>query len=756
MRGSTLLIPLLCALASLALAQSPVKPGDAGTPAQSGEVLRSALAEVQLELVFDPQQVQRLLQKAAVALDELERAGLEFDAQVLTRLQHLAHSGDEAAFARERAALWTGVLRQSYARLEAAVQKGDALEAARWLELREYRSATRFNPPDADATEALRGLVEGRIQPSEALTAVRADLLDGYQSRLNEALRGLEVAQQAGWRVRGAEERALAQGYFEILAPAYRSQRGEAALQKTRALLTTGSPQQIRRALEGFRAAPLSPRERARRVGQVLRFVSLVPVEYARGVSGTEGRVSVTKDLEITEALTFLKSAASAWDDLEPLLADHPNLPGIRSAFAELEGGLRAASQKSDPPTARWVGERSRALLKRLEATLPAGWRRADPAGDLEVIRSQLRSAQNAVAAGRYDLAELARMDAYALLESGPEARLRVFNPRLALELEGLFWYGQDPKGLARLIRERASAVQVARTRKLLEARLREANQVLGREASPAAIGLNAAIIVFREGLEAVLIIAALLASFRRPENLHLRRPVWLGVGLAFLASALTWVLMWGAIQQFARYGERVEAVVSLIAIGVLLLIMNWFYHKIYWTERLADFHQQKQQAMRRTGLAAGLGLVAVGFESIYREGFETVLFLQSLVLQRGVLDVLWGTLAGGAIVVGLGLAIFQLQLRLPQKKMLIFTGLLVLFVLTVMVGQTAHVMQVVGWLSVTPTGWGLPYWLGTWLGVYPTLEGLLLQALAPTVVVGSYFAAESLKRRRLQPHSAP
>lgn len=106
--------------------------------------------------------------------------------------------------------------------------------------------------------------------------------------------------------------------------------------------------------------------------------------------------------------------------------------------------------------------------------------------------------------------------------------------------------------------------------------------------------------------------------------------------------------------------------------------------------------------------------------------------------------------------MVGLGLVIFQLQLRLPQKKMLIFTGLLVLFVLTVMVGQTAHVMQVVGWLSVTPTGWGLPYWLGTWLGIYPTLEGLLLQALAPTAVVGSYFAAESLKRRRLQPHIAP
>lgn len=737
---------VLWGLAPLALAQSP---------ARSGEALRSALAEAQLELVFDPPRAQALLERAGAALGELAQAGLRLDPQAIPRLRSLAQRGDEAAFARERARLWTQVLRQSYARLEAAVRVGDAREAARWLELREYRSATRFNPPDADATLALEGLGGGQLQPSEALTAVRADLLDGYQARLNDALGALEAAQRAGWRVREAEARALVQGYFEILAPAYRSQRGEAALERARALLTTGSPQQVRRALEGFRAAPLSPRERARRAGQALRFLGLVPVEYARGVSGAEGRVRVTKDLEITEALTFLKSAASAWGDLEPLLASHPDLPAIREGFAELERGLQAAARRSDPPTARWVGERSQALVRRLEATLPAPWRRADPAGDLEVIRSQLRSLENAVAAGRYDLAETARMDAYALLESGPEARLRAFNPRLALELEELFWYGQDPKGLARLIRERSSAARVAETRKALEERLREANRVLGRDASPAAIGLNAAIIVFREGLEAVLIIAALLASFRRRENLHLRRPVWLGVGLALLASALTWVLMWGAIQQFARYGEKVEAVVSLIAIGVLLLIMNWFYHKIYWTDRLADFHQQKQQALRRTGWAAGLGLVAVGFESIYREGFETVLFLQSLVLQGGVVDVLWGTLTGGAVVAGLGLLIFRLQLKLPQKKMLIFTGFLVLFVLTVMVGQTVHVMQVVGWLGVSPLGWKAPYWLGTWLGAYPTLEGLLLQALAPTVVVGSYFVAEGLKRRRLQPHTA-
>lgn len=98
--------------------------------------------------------------------------------------------------------------------------------------------------------------------------------------------------------------------------------------------------------------------------------------------------------------------------------------------------------------------------------------------------------------------------------------------------------------------------------------------------------------IVFREGLEAVLILAALLGSLKRPEVRRFRRPLWQGALLTFGVTVLTWFAMRGLLTQLARYGERLEAVVSLLAIAVLLLIMNWFFHQVYWSDHLAGFHQ--------------------------------------------------------------------------------------------------------------------------------------------------------------------
>ncbi|MCX7600980.1 MAG: FTR1 family protein [Meiothermus sp.] len=714
------------------------------TPAERAEGLRARLVEAQLELAFDPQAAAGLLQAAQAEAAALAKAGLTVD---LKPLEEALGARDEAAFARARARLWTDLLRQGYLRLEEAVRSGDLAAAQGWALLREYRPATRYAAPEAEATLALEELRQGRLKPEEALLAVRADLLGAYQARLEAALRDLEEAQSQGQPVRAAEQRALAQGYFEILAPAYREARGAARLAEARQALASGPLGAIREALSGFQAAPLSPRERARRANQTLRFLDLVAVEYGRGVVGPAGAVRVTKSLEIEEATAFLESARAAWSALEPMFPA-AKVEGVRQGFKGLEQGLQAARQGDNPPSAQALEEGVRALRQELEALLPAEWRRADPAGDLEVIRQQLKALENAVAQGRYDLAETARMDAYALLESGPEARLRVFAPALALEIEDLFWNGPD--GLARLIRQKAPPSEVRETRRRLEAKLHEASGFLSTQSAPAATLANAAVIVFREGLEAVLILAALLGSLKRPEVRRFRRPLWQGALLAFGVTVLTWFAMRGLLTQFARYGERLEAVVSLLAIAVLLLIMNWFFHQVYWTDHLAGFHQQKQRLLRaETGQY--LGLLSLGFVSVYREGFETVLFLQSLVLQSSLAPVLLGIGLGLLATVGVGLGVFALQAKLPYKRMLIATGVLLLLVLFTMVGTTAHVWQVVGWLPVHPIGGlALPYWAGMWLGLYPTWEGLGLQVFAVVAVLGSYFLAEGLKRRSL------
>ena len=106
------------------------------------------------------------------------------------------------------------------------------------------------------------------------------------------------------------------------------------------------------------------------------------------------------------------------------------------------------------------------------------------------------------------------------------------------------------------------------------------------------------------------------------------------------LASVATWVVAQTVLGSLRGWGERLEAVVSLVAIAVLLLILNWFYHRVYWQENLQDLHKRKKRVLAGASVgilsAQALGLIALGFSSVYREGFETVLFLQALTLEAG------------------------------------------------------------------------------------------------------------------------
>lgn len=259
----------------------------------------------------------------------------------------------------------------------------------------------------------------------------------------------------------------------------------------------------------------------------------------------------------------------------------------------------------------------------------------------------------------------------------------------------------------------------------------------------------NTAIIVFREGLEAVLIFAAVTASMLGGQR-RLRRPVAAGVAVAFAATVATWFLAQAILAQFAQYGDRLMAVTGLIAIAVLLVIMNWFFHKVYWTKWIG-----KRNAQRKRVLAGGffggqvVGLVALGFTSVYREGFEVVLFLQSLQLQAGTATVLEGVAIGLAGTAAVGIVTFYLQQKLPYKRMLVVTGVMLGVVLVVMVGGSARTLQDVGWLTTTPIGVQFPGWWTRWFEVVPTYETLGAQAFAALVVLGSYFAAEHLKVRR-------
>lgn len=266
---------------------------------------------------------------------------------------------------------------------------------------------------------------------------------------------------------------------------------------------------------------------------------------------------------------------------------------------------------------------------------------------------------------------------------------------------------------------------------------------------SHAVIVANSAIIVFREGLEAVLIFAAVTASMLGAQR-GLRRPVALGALVAFAATVATWFIAQAILGQFSQYGDQLQAVTGLLAITVLLVIMNWFFHKVYWTKWIGKRNAQRKRVLAG-GIVGGqvLGLVALGFSSVYREGFEVVLFLQNLQLEAGTATVLEGVAIGLAGTIAVGFATFFLQQRLPYKRMLVVTGVMLGVVLVVMVGGSARTLQDLGWLSSTDVGVAFPDWWARWFEVVPTWETLGAQAFAAVVVIGSYFAAEYMKVRR-------
>jgi high-affinity iron transporter len=251
-----------------------------------------------------------------------------------------------------------------------------------------------------------------------------------------------------------------------------------------------------------------------------------------------------------------------------------------------------------------------------------------------------------------------------------------------------------------------------------------------------------------------VLILAAITASFIGVRR-RLRRPVFIGSMLGLVLSILTWALASTLISSLDRHGEKIEAITGLVAIAVLLLVTNWFFHKVYWSQWIGRFHRQRRRLEKagRTGFLSAqvLGMVLLGLSSVYREGFETVLFLQSLQLSAGTATVLEGTALGLALTLAVAVAIFLLERKLPYKKMLVVTGVMIGFVLVVMVGQTARTMQGTGWLPITSVGVDPPTGAELWFGVYPTVETLGAQLLAMVFVIGSYLLAQEMKVKRPQ-----
>jgi high-affinity iron transporter len=297
------------------------------------------------------------------------------------------------------------------------------------------------------------------------------------------------------------------------------------------------------------------------------------------------------------------------------------------------------------------------------------------------------------------------------------------------------------------LIAHRSPAAAVRARSADLRTELEHARVALQSAQSSTAAVLNSTIVVFREGLEAALILAALAASFTTG-GARWRRPLIGGMLAALPATLLTWVITDALLDSFSSYGLQLEAGLDAAALVVLAIIMAWFFQRFCWTRFVARTHARRNRFTARAfgGNGASVALAVFGFTVLYREGFETVLYLAALKLRSGGASVLEGVVIGILATVGLAFLMLRLRRRLPYRAIVVVTAVAIGALLVVMAGQAARAFEAVGWLSIHPVQASIPVWAGQWLGIYPAVEPLVAQLVALAAIPA---ASEAIRRGR-------
>jgi high-affinity iron transporter len=338
----------------------------------------------------------------------------------------------------------------------------------------------------------------------------------------------------------------------------------------------------------------------------------------------------------------------------------------------------------------------------------------------LLTAQTYLKEAVDLYQAGNTTAAYQRAVDAYLDGFELAEPALFAKDASFARNLESLF---TELRGAMR------SGTEPARVRDLygrLDAGLAQALDLLERKQTESRLYtfFNSSLIIIREGLEAALIVSAIIAVLKATGALQAIRYIHLGWVLAVLSGILTWVLAQTALTVSGAQREVVEGLTALLAAAVLFSVSYWLISKAEAKKWQRYIETKVQEALSGRKIAA---LTGVSFLAVYREAFETVLFYQALWLQtpstRGF--VLWGFLAGLVVMAVLVWSLFKLGMKIPLRLFFGVSSALLYLLALVFLGDGIRDLQATGWLSETPLPAmpQLPF-----LGIYATLETLAAQ----------------------------
>ena len=360
-----------------------------------------------------------------------------------------------------------------------------------------------------------------------------------------------------------------------------------------------------------------------------------------------------------------------------------------------------------------------------------------NPADELRITRDLVSQSLREYNQGQTEQAFKTARSAYLDHFEYAEPPLRVLNPDLILETEYRF------SDLRNGMKAGQSMSELQKIAGEINGSLRKAESIVSGTGvlGPTLAATGGFTILFREGLEAALLIAAIFAYLDTSRNTRLRKAVWYGGAAALLATVLTWALATYLLAIAPVSRELISAVTSAIAVVILFSLSFWLLQQAD-RKRSVEFMRARVSQAVQGGSLMALGLIT--FTTIYREGFETVLFYQALTVASGpvtnymYLGVALAVLALGVVF----LLLFRFGRKLPTARLFpVLIGVTALFAVA-FIGNGVRAFQEAGWLNVTNLYGSFPKIdpnVAALTGIHPTVETLAAQALMILVYLLGY-----------------
>ena len=258
--------------------------------------------------------------------------------------------------------------------------------------------------------------------------------------------------------------------------------------------------------------------------------------------------------------------------------------------------------------------------------------------------------------------------------------------------------------------------------------------------------------IIFREGLEAALILGAILTYLEASRNEKFKKHVYAGIVLAIALTAVTWFVAQFIIEISGVQRALIEAIAGIAAVAVLFWVSFWVLNKIE-TKKWIEFVKAKVWQATTTG--SFMVFVLLSFFTVYREGFETVLFYQALFSFAKYMEiyVLAGLVLGLAVIIAVVFIIRKLGRKLPLRVLFGLTMAVGAFMSITFLGNAVREFQELGWISTTPIYNIVPRLdinVATMTGIHPTVETVVAQVILLAIyLVGSLYILFIQPRRQ-------